>query len=168
MAACAALAFVAVGCESGPEAGGVSKAVAVLSPTQGNNVQGTVTFTREKGGVRVVANITGLTPGAHGFHVHEKGDCSAHDGSSAGGHFNPTGAPHGAPTAAQHHVGDMGNVLADAKGVARLSVVFPFLQLDGPHSILDKAVIVHAAPDDFSQPVGNAGARVACGAILAK
>src|SRR5213082_4223676 len=92
------------------------KAVAVLHPTAGNKVAGTVTFTEVADGVQVLAEITGLTPGNHGFHVHEFGDCSAADLSSAGAHFNPTNKPHAGPDATERHVGDMGNVEADASG----------------------------------------------------
>jgi Cu-Zn family superoxide dismutase len=127
-----------------------------------------VTFTREKNGVRVVANLTGLKPGEHGFHIHENGDCSAPDGSSAGGHFNPTGAPHGGPDSAQHHLGDLGNLTADDSGAAKMDQVFDFLKLNGPNTIVGRGLIVHAGRDDLtSQPTGNAGPRVACGVIKA-
>jgi len=143
-----------------------SKAVAKLEPTAGNNVKGTVTFTADAGGVRVVADLSGLTPGEHGFHIHEKGDCSAPDGSSAGGHFNPTGAPHGGPDAAQHHVGDLGNITADQAGKARMDKVFSYLTMEGTNSFVGRSVVVHSGKDDFtSQPAGNAGARLTCGVI---
>ena len=143
------------------------KAFANLEPTQGNNVKGTVTFTQEPNGVRVVAEITGLTPGKHGFHIHEKGDCSAPDGTSAGGHFNPTNMPHGSPDSEQHHVGDLGNITADATGTATMNQVFGFLELTGTNSIVGRGVIVHSGEDDFTtQPTGNAGSRVACGVIM--
>src|SRR5881398_1149884 len=96
------------------------KAVAVLHPTAGSKVSGTVTLTEEADGVRVRAEITGLTPGNHGFHVHEFGDCSAADASSAGAHFNPTKQPHAGPDVDARHVGDMGNVEADASGAAKV------------------------------------------------
>jgi Cu-Zn family superoxide dismutase len=141
-------------------------AQAALSPKSGSNVRGTVTFLEEVEGVRVTANIEGLTPGPHGFHIHEKGDCSSDDGSSAGGHFNPTGAPHGAPTSGQHHLGDFGNIEANKDGVARFERVFYFLRMEGTNSILGHSIIVHEKPDDMaSQPSGNAGARQACGVI---
>jgi Cu-Zn family superoxide dismutase len=144
-------------------------AVAMLSPTQTNSVRGTVNFTETHSGVRVVAHITGLTPGQHGFHVHEKGDCSAPDATSAGGHFNPGGAPHGAPDATARHEGDLGNITADASGVAHYDRVDKNLSFDGPNSIVGRAVIVHASADDLkSQPAGNAGPRVACGVIQGK
>lgn len=142
------------------------KAVAVLSPTQGNNVTGTITFTEERDGVRVIADVRGLTPGSHGFHVHDKGDCSAPDAASAGSHFNPENMPHGGPDAAQRHAGDLGNIMADASGHGRLDRIDHHLSFSGPNSILGRAVIVHAKADDLkSQPAGDAGARVACGVI---
>ncbi len=146
----------------------VIEAIAELNPTQGNEVKGTVSFTQTAPGrVRVVASLTGLSPGEHGFHIHETGDCSAPDATSAGGHFNPMNEPHGAPTAAQHHVGDLGNITANAYGQASLDTVFPLLQLEGTNSIIGRAVVVHAGKDDLtSQPSGDAGARVACGVII--
>ncbi len=140
----------------------------VLEPTQGSQVRGTVTFTPAAGGVRVVADISGLTPGSHGFHVHDKGDCSAPDATSAGGHFNPGGTPHGAPDAEKHHAGDLGNITAGDDGKAHLDQVFPFLSLSGADSIVGRGFIVHAGKDDMTtQPTGNAGARAACGVIKA-
>lgn len=160
-----------VGCSGGkaPEpqqSGTISKAVAVLIPTEGNKVRGVVTFTKEQKGVRVVAEIQGLSPGLHGFHVHDYGDCSAPDGNAAGGHFNPQKMPHGGPTAEKHHAGDLGNVEADRSGVAKLDMVDPHLVFEGPESIVGRGLIVHAQPDDLkTQPTGNAGGRVACGVI---
>ena len=142
------------------------RAVSQLEPTQGNNVRGTVKFLDEGGKVRVTAEITGLTPGEHGFHVHESGDCSAPDASSAGGHFNPTKQPHAARDAEARHIGDLGNLTADGNGRAQLDYVDPQLALSGPNSIIGRAVIVHAGRDDLkSQPSGDAGGRVACGTI---
>jgi Cu-Zn family superoxide dismutase len=144
----------------------VKKAIAVLQPTKGNSVRGTVTYEAVENGVRVVADISGLTPGKHGFHIHEFGDCSADDGSSAGGHFNPGGTPHGAPATDPRHAGDMGNIEADKDGRARLDYIDHTMKLTGEDSILGHAVIVHEKEDDLkSQPTGNAGARVACGVI---
>lgn len=141
-------------------------AVATLNPTEGSTVRGTVTFREDAGKVRVVAHITGLTPGEHGFHLHENGDCSLKDAMSAGGHFNPTGMPHGGPDTPRRHVGDLGNVTANQEGVAHYERVDGVLSLTGPNSILGKSVIVHAGPDDFvTQPSGNSGARLACGVI---
>lgn len=145
----------------------VTKAVVVLHPTEGNDVAGTVTFTAGAGGtVDVVGDLTGLTPGQHGFHVHELGDCTAPDGTSAGGHFNPENVEHGGPDAAVRHVGDLGNVDADDSGTAHYERTDSMIALSGPHSIIGRAVIVHQGADDLvSQPTGDAGARVACGVI---
>ena len=160
----AAGALFCAGCKTGHGHG--RHAMARLNPTQGNNVRGTVDFYEQGHGVRVVAHITGLTPGQHGFHIHEKGDCSAPDATSAGGHFNPTGAKHGGPDDAQRHAGDFGNITADASGTAHYERVDMHITFDGPNSILGRGVIVHAIADDLTgQPAGNAGARVACGVI---
>ena len=143
------------------------RAIAVLHPTEGNNVTGTVTFTEVEDGVRVDADIHGLTPGKHGFHVHEFGDCGAPDAISAGGHFNPTNKPHGGADALERHVGDMGNIEADASGVAKLNYLDHKMSLAyDTRSIIGRAVIVHAKADDLkSQPSGDSGDRVACGVI---
>lgn len=143
-----------------------SSAIAVLSPTEGNAVYGTVTFVQLTAGVKVMADVRGLTPGKHGFHIHEYGDCSALDGTSAGGHFSPTMMKHGAPTDEERHEGDMGNIVADSNGVAMYEWLDPLLTFAGPNSIIGRGVIVHADEDDLkSQPTGAAGARVACGVI---
>ena len=143
-----------------------SSAIAVLYPTEGNKVEGTVIFTQAAEGIKIVANITGLTPGKHGFHIHEYGDCSSPDGTSAGGHFNPTMMPHGSPTDMKHHEGDIGNITADSAGVAHLEWVDKMMTFSGPESIIGHSVIVHANEDDMkTQPTGNAGPRVACGVI---
>ena len=136
-------------------------AIAVLSPPEGNDLQGTVTFIQTPEGVRVQANITGLTAGTeHGFHVHQYGDCSASDGTSAGGHFNPHGADHAGPDAASRHVGDLGN------SEATYDRVDTQLAFEGESSIIGRAVIVHGGTDDLSsQPSGAAGPRIACGVI---
>jgi Cu-Zn family superoxide dismutase len=144
----------------------VTRAVAVLSPTKGSTVSGTVTFTKVQTGVKIVADVSGLTPGLHGFHVHEFGDCSAPDASSAGGHFNPTQTHHGAPDMPFRHVGDFGNLLADASGKAHYERVDTIIVLNGGNSVIGHAVIVHEKVDDLqTQPTGNAGGRVACGVI---
>ncbi|RMD89282.1 MAG: superoxide dismutase family protein [Calditrichaeota bacterium] len=143
-----------------------SKAVAVLHPTEGHQVHGIVTFTKEANGIRVVADVEGLTPGKHGFHIHEFGDCSKPDATSAGGHFNPEGNPHAGPEAAKRHVGDLGNLEADESGKAHYDRVDTHLALGGTNSIIGRAVIIHEKEDDLtSQPTGAAGARVACGVI---
>lgn len=146
----------------------VTEALAALNPTQGSNVRGSITFKEVPAGVQVAGDIEGLTPGKHGFHVHEVGDCSAPDASSAGAHYNPTAMPHAAPTQAQRHIGDLGNIVANENGRVHLDYIDPVLRLDGEHSIVGKSVIVHAQEDDLrTQPTGNAGGRVACGVIEA-
>ena len=142
------------------------KAIAVLSPTANSKVMGAVTFTQSGDSVKVVAELSGLTPGKHGFHIHEFGDCSAPDATSAGGHFNPTKHQHGAPDASDRHEGDLGNIEADANGKAHLEVTDTMLKLSGNDSIIGHAVIVHEKADDLkTQPTGDAGSRVACGVI---
>jgi len=141
-------------------------AIARLSPTSGNQVAGTVTFTSTGTGVRVQVSLTGLTPGEHGIHIHEKGDCSAPDATSAGEHFATKPEPHAGPQDAARHTGDLGNVTADAQGRVDTSFIDERISLAGDGSILQRAVVVHANRDDLStQPSGNSGARVACGVI---
>ena len=138
-----------------------------LQPTIGNSAAGTVWFIADGADVRVRGRITGLKANQeHGFHVHEKGDCSSGDGMSAGGHFNPTGKPHG-PPAAEHHAGDLPALKADGAGVATLDSRVRGIA-DGPNAFAGKALIVHLSPDDYTtQPTGNSGARIACGIIAA-
>lgn len=144
----------------------IVKAVCLLQPTTGNNVTGIITFTQTDGGIKVVADLQGLTKGKHGFHIHECGDCTASDGSSAGGHFNPDKTSHGSPTDMIRHSGDLGNVEADDSGKAHLEYTDNMIAFDGEHSIIGRSVIVHKSEDDFkTQPTGNSGARVACGVI---
>ncbi len=144
----------------------VTKAVASLVPTKDSNVTGSVSLTKVTGGVRVAGRVAGLTPGLHGFHIHEYGDCTSPDGSAAGSHFNPSGAPHAGPGAGMRHAGDLGNVEANAEGVASIDYVDALASLEGEASILGRGVIVHVGPDDFkTQPTGNAGGRLACGVI---
>ncbi len=147
-------------------AASITRAVAVLHPTEGSQVRGLVTFTQVGGEVRVVADIEGLSAGSHGFHIHEFGDCSARDATSAGGHFNPMAMPHGAPADTRRHVGDLGNLTAGADGKAHLEWSDSRLAFTGSQSILGRGVIVHANADDLrTQPTGNAGGRLACGSI---
>ena len=141
----------------------------VLNPASDSDVHGNLALASTGEGVRITGRISGLKPdGTYGFHIHENGDCSAPDASSAGGHFNPTGQPHGRAGAGPHHAGDMPNQHANADGVANVDVVDRDVALGtgGDTDVLGKAVIVHAKPDDYkSQPSGNAGARIACGVI---
>ena len=147
-------------------AAGPAKAIAVVYPAKDKTVKGVITFSQTEKGVKVVAHLEGLTPGKHGFHVHEFGDCSAPDLATAGGHFNPMQMTHGGPTDIARHTGDLGNITADEKGVADLEWVDATMQLSGPHSVIGRAVIIHAKEDDLkTQPTGNAGAREACGVI---
>jgi Cu-Zn family superoxide dismutase len=144
-----------------------AKARAQLQALGTSGVSGTFTFeTAKDGSVRIRAEIDGLTPGKHGFHIHEFGDCSAPDGASAGGHFNPSGHEHGAPGSAAH-AGDYGNLEADAKGHASLNVVSTSISLDqGAQGVVGRSVIVHASEDDLkTQPTGNSGGRIACAVI---
>src|SRR4029450_10858520 len=144
----------------------VSRAICVLAPVENSGVAGTITFVQTREGVDVQAHLTGLKPGEHGFHIHEFGDCSAGDGSCAGGHFNPIGMPHGGPDSAKRHAGDLGNILADSHGKAEYRRLDKVIELDGPHSIMRRSFGVHAGFDDLtSQPSGNSGGRIACGVI---
>lgn len=176
LATFAALGLTACASHGGHEHGGGmadmhmdggAMAAATLTPTQGNNVRGFVMFHEMNGHLMVHAKITGLKPGAeHGIHLHEKGDCASADGTSAGGHFNPTGQPHG-PQEAAHHAGDMPALKADANGVAdqKFMLMGPTIAA-GATSIVARSVVVHAGPDDYTtQPAGNSGPRVACGVI---
>lgn len=150
----------------GVAAADVNEAVAVLHPTEGSNVKGEVHFTETGSGVKVVADVQGLSPGKHGFHIHEYGDCTAPDAKSAGGHFNPFDKPHGGPEDEERHVGDLGNITAGEDGNASYERVDSHLKLSGENSIVGLAVVVHKKEDDFTtQPTGGAGARAACGVI---
>lgn len=143
-----------------------SKAVAVIHPTEGNEASGTVTFTATNDGVQVQAEIEGIEEGNHGFHIHQYGDCTAPDGTSAGGHYNPEDTEHAGPDADPRHVGDMGNIEANAEGLASKDYVDSKITLNGPNSIIGHGVIIHAGEDDLeSQPTGDAGARLGCGVI---
>jgi superoxide dismutase, Cu-Zn family len=145
----------------------VVQAVAVLHPAAGQHCHGVVRFTQNSDSVKVIANLEGLAPGQkHAFHIHQYGDCTAPNGMSAGGHYNPEGHPHGLPGTETRHAGDLGNVQADSEGKAHYEITVSNLSILGrKNPILGRAVIVHAKPDDGGQPVGNAGARIACGVI---
>ena len=183
IAACLFAAALAAGCAStaSPDAPVVAapsstpparSATVNLAPASGSLVSGRLAAMPMPGGVHVTGEIGGLVRNAvHGIHVHEKGDCSAADASSAGGHFNPRNQPHGRPGAGAHHAGDMPNISADANGVARVDLHLPGLTLGGATAtdIVGRAVVVHAQPDDYAtQPSGNSGARIACGVIAAQ
>jgi Cu-Zn family superoxide dismutase len=145
-------------------------AVAELHPASGSQVTGTVTFTQEGNRVTIVADVQGLLPNtSHGFHIHERGDCSAPDAMSAGGHFNPEHHPHAGPNTAMRHAGDLGNLEANANGRAYKRMTVDNITLGpGPTNVIGRGVIVHEKLDDYTtQPTGNAGARIACGQIVA-
>lgn len=177
----ATLAFVVVlaGCSAGkaslPAAdaamSAIETAAAPIAPTVGNECKGLVMFYEQRDGtMKIVATLEGLTPGQrHAMHIHEKGDCSSGDGTSAGGHYNPEQHPHSLPPHEPRHAGDLGNVTADGQGRAIYELTVDDLTIRGARNpIVDRAVIVHAKVDDGSQPVGNAGSRVGCGVIVAR
>jgi superoxide dismutase, Cu-Zn family len=146
----------------------IVKAIAVLHPKAGASVSGLVTFSQQGSRVRVDVEIQGLPPNtAHGFHIHEFGDCSAPDFSSAGGHFNPEGHMHAGLETPMRHAGDLGNVQADGQGRVTKQIMVENITLGtGPNNVLGRAVILHENADDLkTQPTGNAGGRLACGVI---
>lgn len=174
LAACSLVCFAVLGLwsqaaaqhdEKKAAASSVTKAVAHLIPTKGSKVEGRVTFTQERGKVNVHAEISGLTPGEHGFHIHEFGVWSE-DGMASGGHFNPAKEPHAGPEKPKRHVGDLGNITANANGHATLDLEDSILSFHGPHSIIGRGLVVHEKIDDLkTQPTGNAGGRLAVGVI---
>jgi Cu-Zn family superoxide dismutase len=146
------------------------KAVANLQPTAGNNVRGTVNFAQHGNLVKVTGAVSGLRPNSEvGFHIHEAGDCSSGDGMSAKGHFNPLSKPHGNPSSAERHAGDMPMLKADADGNAKIDADLDTITVaPGPTSVVGRGLIVHMQADDYkTQPTGNAGARSACAVIQA-
>ena len=141
---------------------------AKIEPTQGNHCNGTVQFVGQKdGSVKVIADLQALEPNSvHAMHLHEVGDCSAPDAMSAKGHYNPEGKPHGLPPAEERHAGDLGNVKADEHGRVHYEITVTNVSMASSRNpVLGRAVIVHAGPDDGSQPAGNAGARIGCGVV---
>jgi Cu-Zn family superoxide dismutase len=146
---------------------GGAHAMAKLAGASGHEIGGVAHFTEVRGGTLVVASVKKAPPGWHAVHVHEHGDCSAPDASSAGGHFNPENAQHGSPFAQTQHAGDLGNMWVAADGTGFFSLWVPYLSVsEGPHSVVGRSFIVHGGRDDLtSQPTGNAGDRIACGKI---
>ena len=167
LSACATTATPAA--SAPPATSTASAAVVRLAPASGSLVSGTLDLRPMADGVHITGEIGGLRGGGrHGFHIHEKGDCSAADASSAGGHFNPAAQPHGRAGHGAHHAGDADNLVADGRGVAKVDTHQSGLTLGGgaANDIAGRAVIVHAQPDDYAtQPTGNAGGRIACGII---
>ena len=158
-------AAVLAGCAS-PKPGPVAEAR--LVPTQGNTTTGMLRFVQVGDVVRVTGEVQGLKPGGeHGFHIHEKGDCSSSDGMSAGGHYNPTGAVHGHFGQGAHHTGDLPSLRANANGVAAVNFETRTLSIGGGNTdIVGRGLIVHRDADDYTtQPTGNAGPRLACAVI---
>ncbi len=149
-----------------PAPPGMGQSADATLQSQDPKVSGTVHFTSEANGVHVVADVKGVKPGQHGFHLHEKGDCSTPDYKSAGGHFNPSNASHACDPTNPRHAGDFGNITIDKDGNGHLDMTTTALSFDGPNSVLGKAVILHAGMDDCkTQPTGNSGDRLACGVV---
>lgn len=147
----------------------VRMATVDLVPIGDSKVEGSVRFVQEGDKVKIAGTVTGLSPGRHGFHVHEHGDLSdKKEGKSAGGHYNPTNKPHGRPSEEERHVGDLGNIEANDKGVAKIDMQDSVISLSGPHSIVDRSLMIHEGEDKFTQPTGDAGGRVAFGLIKAE
>jgi len=158
---------VIVGCKTKGNSGDSKNLKITFESKSNSNVAGTATFAEKTGKVIFVANLSGLNPG---IHIHEKSDCSAADGSSAGGHWNPTFKKHGKWGLGEYHKGDIGNFVADKNGNGSITLTTDEWCIgceDETKNILGKGLIVHQGADDFiSQPSGNAGARVACSAII--
>ncbi|MES2947564.1 MAG: superoxide dismutase family protein [Pseudomonadota bacterium] len=155
-------------CATSPTGG--PSAHAKLEPTKGNTVSGNVSFSQQANGVWVSGEVRGLAANKeHGFHIHEKGDCSSGDGMGTGGHFNPQGNAHGAHDHGEHHSGDLVSLKADANGVARFGYTSTGITVGaGTTDVMGRGLIVHRDADDFkTQPTGNSGPRVAC-AVIAK
>jgi Cu-Zn family superoxide dismutase len=146
--------------------GSPTKAIAVIHGFGDSPVKGVVHFMATDGGVEISGEISGLKPGKHGFHIHEFGDCSSADPKCHGGHFNPDKKKHGGPEDVERHVGDLGNITAGDDGKAAIRMTDKLIALSGPHSIVGRAVIIHAKADDLrSQPSGEAGDRIAGGVV---
>ncbi|PAM94872.1 superoxide dismutase [Flavobacterium sp. IR1] len=159
-----------IGCKTNTKSGDAKNLTVSLEPKSNSSVLGTATFTEKNGKVTFVAKMAGLTPGVHAIHIHEKSDCSSADGSSAGGHWNPTFKKHGKWGVAEYHKGDIGNFIADAKGNGTITLTTDEWCIgceDETKNILGKGLIVHQGTDDFTtQPTGDAGGRVACAGII--
>lgn len=161
---------VIIGCKSNSSANTAKKLVLALEAKSNSKVSGTATFTEKNGKVTLVAKVVGLNPGVHAIHIHEKADCSSADAVSAGGHWNPTFKKHGKWGEGEYHKGDIGNFTADADGNGTITFSTDEWCIsceDATKNIIGKGLIIHQGTDDFTtQPTGNAGARVACTAII--
>jgi len=146
------------------------RATATIEARSGSTLSGTAVFTPTAGGVHIVVEVSNAPQGIHAVHLHEKGDCSAPDATSAGGHFNPTGMAHGSPDAPAHHAGDFGNMTVGEDGHGRLELDSTMLTITpGDRSVVGHAIVVHAKADDMqTQPTGNAGGRIGCGVVEQK
>lgn len=153
-----------------PSLGGTSTAQATIEGEPGSGIHGTVTFIQEGDDVKVVADISGASPGLHGIHIHEHGDCGGEGFAAAGGHFNPTGAPHSCPPIEPRHAGDLGNIEIGDDGKGHLELTTDALSVTpGDKSVVGRSIVLHADKDDCeSQPAGDSGARIACGVIHAE
>ena len=164
------LIAVVISCKSNSSTGVTSKLKVTFEPKSSSNVNGSGIFSEKNGQVTITANFTGLKPGIHAIHIHEKSDYTAADGSSAGGHWNPTFKKHGKLGEGEAHKGDIGNFTTDEFGNGTISFTTSEWCIgceDVTKDIVGKGLIVHQGPDDFiSQPAGNSGARVACSAII--
>lgn len=164
----AAGSVLVAGCASTATPPADAQARATIESRSGSNVRGWAAFKdRSTGGVRIDVHIENAPPGVHGLHVHERGDCSAPDASSAGGHFNPGGMSHAAPSESRRHAGDLGNITIEANGTGHLELVSDLLTVrSGPNAVVGKAVIFHEKADDMrTQPTGDAGGRLGCGVV---
>jgi Cu-Zn family superoxide dismutase len=165
-ALCLSAQHAPVAVQGKDKAAPVTKAVCVMTPLSGSKVAGVIYFTQKGDEIEITGEITGLTEGLHGFHVHEFGDLTGNDGLTTGGHFNPEGKKHGGLHDKERHVGDLGNIKADAKGVAKIDIKDKLVKLEGTNSVLGRALIVHAkADDEKTQPSGDAGGRIGGGVI---
>lgn len=170
------LALAAISCGSGgakpegPPTGAAETAVSELKSAPGHDIQGKFTFIQMGDEVHIVGEVSGVSPGLHGLHLHETGDCSSEDFTSAGPHFNPTGAPHACSSDEHRHAGDFGNIEIAEDGTGRIELTTKDLTVTpGPNSVVGRAVVLHADPDDCtSQPAGDSGARIACGVVHAE
>ncbi len=161
----AALTWVTACASSKPD----PTALAVIESRSGSSVTGKAVFTQlASGETKAEVWISNATPGMHGLHIHEKGDCSAPDATSAGGHFNAAGHPHAAPTDSARHNGDFGNIEIGADGKGHMVITTDMLTvMPGPNCVVGRSVVFHEKADDLTtQPTGAAGARYGCGVVV--